>query len=84
MIDMQHFFNFFVKKIKSYFKSLSIVNNIQYKHKKSMKGVYDVEIFTNAFRKNIIGDDILITTPYYDECGNEGLEIKEFVKNKRI
>lgn len=34
--------------------------------------------------KNIIGGDILITAPYYDECGNEGLEIKEFIKNSRI
>lgn len=81
---MQHFFNFFVKKIKSYFKSLSKANKMRYKYKKSMKGIYDVEIFADVFRKNIIGDDVLITTQYYDECGNEGSEIKEFVKYNRI
>lgn len=81
---MQHFFTFIVKKIKSYFKSLSKTNRAQYRYQKSMKGIYDVEIFADAFRKNIIGGDILITAPYYDECGNEGLEIKEFIKNSRI
>lgn len=48
---MQHFFTFIVKKIKSYFKSLSKTNRAQYRYQKSMKGIYDVEIFADAFRK---------------------------------